>query len=289
MANLRELRNKLNTVKSTRKLTAAMKLVAGVKLRKAEQGAFSSRAYAEHLSSIISGIRRDFLDKCPEMLIGHPVSKNVLITVFFADKGLCGNFNYNIIKRTKSEVSDLIAAGYTVKVLCLCQKAYGTFVNLLPCEVALFEEAKKNDTSLDMATLIGDYLCKEFLENRADIVKLIYTKYVSAMVKEVRVDNVIPLGEGAKSDTDTMTIFEPNEDAVFEKILKYNVAVQVHQAALESMASEQSARMTAMDSATRNADELINKMSLKYNRLRQSMITLELVEVISGAEALNNN
>ena len=289
MANLRELRNKLSTVKSTRKLTAAMKLVAGVKLRKAEQGALSSRAYARYLSSIISGIRRDFLEKCPDMLVGRSTPKNVLIVVFFADKGLCGNFNYNVIKSTKTEVSNLKEAGYSVRVLCLCQKSYITFSNLLSCDVELFDESRRNDISLDKATLVANYLCKEFLEHRADIVKLIYTKYVSAMQKEVRSENIIPLGESEKSDKDTMTIFEPNEDAVFEKILKYNVAVQVHQAALESMASEQSARMTAMDSATRNADELIDRMSLKYNRLRQSMITLELVEVISGAEALNNN
>lgn len=287
MANLRELRNKLNTVKSTRKLTAAMKLVAGVKLRKAEQKAESSRGYAEYLSKIISGIRRDFLDKCPEMLVGRESSTNVLLVVFGADKGLCGNFNYNVIKGTKQEVARLLESGKKVKVLCLCQKVYNTLSKMLACEVELFEETNKTDQSFDYAARVAKFACQEFLESRIDVVRLLYTKYVSAMNREVRVDEVVPISQTEASDDDTMTVFEPSAEEVFNRILEYNVAVQMHQAALESMASEQSARMTAMDSATRNADEIIAKMALKYNRLRQSMITLELVEVISGAEALN--
>ena len=287
MANLRELRNKLNTVKSTRKLTAAMKLVAGVKLRKAEQKAESSRGYAEYLSKIISGIRRDFLDKCPEMLVGRESSTNVLLVVFGADKGLCGNFNYNVIKGVKQEVAKLLESGKKVKVLCLCQKVYNTLSKMLACEVELFEETNKTDQSFDYATRVAKFACQEFLESRIDVVRLLYTKYVSAMNREVRVDEVVPISQTEASDDDTMTVFEPSAEEVFNRILEYNVAVQMHQAALESMASEQSARMTAMDSATRNADEIIAKMALKYNRLRQSMITLELVEVISGAEALN--
>lgn len=290
MANLRELRNKLATVRSTRKLTSAMKLVAGVKLRRAEQQAVSSRKYANHLFNMISGIRRDFLDKCPELLVGRTNSKNVLLIVFFADKGLCGNFNYNIIKNTKQEVADLMNEGKKVKVLCLCQKAYTTFKNLLEntCEVELFDDAKKNDMSLDHADRVSDYVCEAFLEGKIDIVKLLFTKYLSAMTREVRVETVVPIKECEQKDSDTVTIFEPDEEAVFNKLLKYNVAIQIHQAGLESMASEHSARMTAMDNATRNANELVSKLELKYNRLRQSMITLELVEVISGAEALNN-
>lgn len=289
MANLRELRNKLNTVKSTRKLTSAMKLVAGVKLRKAEQKAQSSRMYSHHLAKIVAGIRKDFLEKCPDMLEGRQYEKNVLLIVFSADKGLCGNFNYNVIKGVKAEVASLKSQDKTVNVLCLCQKSYTTFKDHLDCKVILFNDSKKNDTSFDRANSVSEYACTEFLEGRIDAVKLIYTKYISAMQKEVVSDTVVPISSSEASDSDTFTIFEPSEEEVFERILKYNVAVQVHQAALESMASEQSARMTAMDSATRNADELISKMALKYNRLRQSMITLELVEVISGAEALNNS
>lgn len=287
MANLRELRNKLNSVKSTRKITAAMKLVAGVKLRKAEQKAEASRGYAEYLSKIISGIRRDFLDKCPEMLVGRESSTNVLLVVFGADKGLCGNFNYSVLKGAKQEVARLLENGKKVKVLCLCQKTYNSLARMLTCEVELFEESNKTDQSFDYATRVAKYACQEFLENRVDCVRLLYTKYISAMNREVRVDEVVPISQCEPSDEDTMTIFEPSEEEVFNRILEYNVGVQIHQAALESMASEQSARMTAMDSATRNADEIIAKMALKYNRLRQSMITLELVEVISGAEALN--
>lgn len=289
MANLRELRNKLNTVKSTRKLTAAMKLVAGVKLRKAERKAVSCRKYAEYLEKIIAGIRKDFLEHAPEMLSGRSNSKNVLLIVFSADKGLCGNFNYNVIKKTKSEVDHLLAEGKNVSVLCLCQKGFLSFRNILPCNISLFNDAKKNDTSAEFAGVLSDFVCREFLEGRIDEVKLLYTKYLSAVNKLVEVKDVIPIASEDEADDETITVFEPDTEAVFEKILKDNVAVQINQASLESMASEQSARMTAMDSATRNADELIAKMSLKYNRLRQTMITLELVEVISGAEALKNN
>lgn len=289
MANLRELRNKLNTVKSTRKLTSAMKLVAGVKLRKAEKKAVSCRQYAYHLKQMIAGIRTDVLEHLPEMLTGRVNAINVLLIVFSADKGLCGNFNYNVIKKTKSEVDALLKSGKQVSVLCLCQKSFLSFRNILPCKVNLFNNAKKNDTSAEFAEILSDFACREFLEGRIDEVKLLYTKYLSAVNRSVVVENIVPICSENSVDDDTIPVFEPDIEAVFEKILAYNVAVQINQASLESMASEQSARMTAMDSATRNADELIAKMSLKYNRLRQTMITLELVEVISGAESLKNN
>ncbi len=289
MANLRELRDKLNTVKSTRKLTAAMKLVAGVKLRKSEIAASASKGYSCGLKTIMSSIRQDFLDYKPEALIGRNDAKVELIIVFFSDKGLCGGFNYNLVKEAKNAINLARENNRKVQLLCMCQKAYDTLKPIISenNDLFLFNDAKKNDISYENAKLISDYALNKFDSGEVDLVTLVYTKYSSAMSKNAVTEQVIPVLQDIARSSDSVTIIEPNEKQVLDELISCNLTVQIYQALLENYASEQSARMVAMDNATRNADEIISKLSLKYNRLRQSMITLELVEVISGAESLN--
>lgn len=289
MASLRELRNKLNTVKSTRKLTAAMKLVAGVKLRKAECKAISCRGYSDGLSKIISGIRQDFLEYKPELLVGHDTVKTVMLVVLFADRGLCGNFNYGLIKEAKNAMDELHANGKNVYLLCLCQKAFDALKKFVSGDdkIKLLSETKKNDVSYENFEKVTECVLNMFLSYEIDQVCVIYTKYISAMNKSVVLETIVPTVPQERKSCDSIAVFEPDEKFVLDSILKKNVTVQLYQAALENFASEQSSRMVAMDNATRNADELISKLEIKYNRLRQSMITLELVEVISGAEALD--
>lgn len=289
MANLRELRDKLATVKSTLKLTSAMKLVAGVKLRKAESQTISSRGYSDSLRRIVSSIRQDFLDYKPEILVGHKSVNTVLLVVFFSDKGLCGNFNYNLIKETKRAMSELHSDGKKVHILCLCQKAFDALKHFVDDrdKIDLISEDKKNDISFRKSKLVADYVIEKFNSYEVDKVCVIYTKYFSAMNKAVVFEKLMPVDSPEKSASDSVALMEPNEHDVLDKLLKENIAAQIYQAGLENFVSEQSSRMVAMDSAARNANELIGKLELRYNRLRQSMITLELVEVISGAEALN--
>ena len=289
MANLRELRDKLNTVKSTRKLTAAMKLVAGVKLRKSEIAASASKGYSYGLKTIMSSIRQDFLDYKPEALTGRDVAKTELIIVFFSDKGLCGGFNYNLVKEAKNAINLAREHNRKVQLLCLCQKAYDTLKHIISenDDLFLFNDAKKNDISYQNAQLISDYALNKFDSGEVDIVTLVYTKYSSAMSKNAVAEQVVPVLQDMARSSDSVTIIEPTEKQVLDELISCNLTAQIYQALLENYASEQSSRMVAMDNATRNADEIISKLSLKYNRLRQSMITLELVEVISGAESLN--
>ncbi len=289
MANLRELRDKLNTVKSTRKLTAAMKLVAGVKLRKSEMAASASKGYSYGLKTIISSIRQDFLDYKPEALTGRADAKAELIVVFFSDKGLCGGFNYNLVKEAKNAINLSRENNRKVQILCLCQKAYDTLKHIISenDDLFLFNDARKNDISYKNAQLISDYAINKFDSGEVDVVTLVYTKYSSAMSKNVVTEQVVPVLQDIAKSSDSITIIEPTEKQVLDELISCNLTAQIYQALLENYASEQSARMVAMDNATRNADEIISKLSLKYNRLRQSMITLELVEVISGAESLN--
>lgn len=289
MANLRELRDKLNTVKSTRKLTAAMKLVAGVKLRKSEIAASEAMGYSHGLKRIVSGIRQDFLNYKPVALIGRSDVKTELIVVFFADKGLCGGFNYNLIKESSAVIHAARSKNRNVKVLCLCQKAYDALKHIVNdnSELVLFNGIKKNDISYENAESIGDYILSKFDAGDIDLANLVYTKYSSAMSKNVVTDQVVPVLQDEAMQNDAMVIFEHDEKQVLDELIRCNLISQIYQALLENFASEQSARMVAMDNATRNADEIVGKLGLKYNRLRQSMITLELVEVISGAESLS--
>ena len=288
MANLKELRNKINVVQSTRKVTSAMKLVAGVKLRRAEQKAFATREYAAELQKIISQIRREFVDEIKsELFNGREHVKTEMLIVFASDRGLCGNFNYLISKEVIKNLKILRAEGQKIHLLCIGEKAYDFCKRIVTSDEKI-EKAKdfyKGDVHAN-AKIVADKIISEFQMGEIDKVSVIYNRYYSAVRKQIEVKSLIPIVCEPTKDP-SVPIFEPNVNEVLNAILPYNVAIQLYQCALESITSEQSSRMTSMDSATRNADEMISDLSIKYNRTRQYNITQELVEVISGANAIS--
>lgn len=288
MASLKELRNKIGVIESTRKVTQAMKLVAGVKLRKAEQKSLASREYAQELNSMLSRIRRKLVDVESELFQGRKQINTVLLILFASDRGLCGNFNYLVCKETLRIVHDLHSEGKKVKIICVGNKLqdllrkYGAKFESIEHESDFF---KTHDLQ-DKAKQLADRVVERFFDHDIDQVRLVYTHYYSALNRTVECKNIIPLACEPNNDP-TETIFEPSAEEVLQKLLPFNVAVQIYQAILESVASEQGSRMTSMDNATRNADNLLSEFKVKYNRTRQAKITLELVEVISGAKAIS--
>ncbi len=289
MANLKELRIKIGGIKAIRKVTAAMKLVAGVKLRKAEQRALASKPYANELKNILATIKREDLEKRYDLFDGRETVKTEALIAFASDKGFCGNFNYLLGKKIKEIIADRRKSGINLQILCVGNKLY-----------QLIKHAPSENTSLELiadfykgdmfgnAKNLASRVTKEFFEEKIDKVSLVYTNYHSAMRMVVREDSLIPLIQKENHDI-TTTIFEPSADEVLENLLPYNIGVQIYQATLESMASEQSSRMRSMDNATRNADEMLGDLTVRYNRTRQYGITQELTEVVAGADAIAND
>jgi F-type H+-transporting ATPase subunit gamma len=287
MANLKELRNKIGVVQSTRKVTEAMKLVAGVKLKKAEQKAMSSREYALELSQIISKIRRELINVECELFSGRENIQTEMLIVFASDRGLCGNFNYVINKEASQLIREIHEKNRNVCLVCVGKKPFDLLKQKLYDgeAIELAEGFYDNSRLFENSHKLADRITKYFLDGTVDKVSMLYTKCYSAMRRQVEVKDIIPLVcEPSPDKTDT--IFEPDVQEVLNRIVHYNIAIQIYQAALESIASEQSSRMTSMDNATRNADELLSDLTITLNRTRQYNITQELVEVISGASAI---
>ena len=288
MASLKELRNKINVIESTRKVTEAMKLVAGVKLRKSEQKAVASREYARELNSMLAKIRREFIEVESELFNGRKDVKTVLLVVFASDRGLCGNFNYLVSKETMRLVEELHIEGKNVRVMCVGNKILELLKKFSESfeKMELIADFYRSGDVYNNAKTLAEKIVAEFMSNIVDKVILVSTHYYSAMNHIVEQKEIIPLSCEPNNDK-TETIFEPNAEKILQDLLPFNVAIQIYQAALESIASEQSSRMTSMDNATRNADNLLSEFKVKYNRTRQAKITLELVEVISGAKAIS--
>ncbi len=289
MASLKELRNKINVIESTRKVTEAMKLVAGVKLRKSEQKAVASREYARELNSMLAKIRREFIEVESELFNGRKDVKTVLLVVFASDRGLCGNFNYLVSKETMRLVEELYADGKNVRVMCVGNKILELLKKFSESfeKMELIADFYRSGDVYNNAKTLAEKIIAEFLSNIVDKVILVSTRYYSAMNHIVEPKEIIPLSCEPNNDK-TETIFEPSVEKILLDLLPFNIAIQIYQAVLESIASEQSSRMTSMDNATRNADNLLSEFKVKYNRTRQAKITLELVEVISGAKAISN-
>ncbi|MCR5225305.1 MAG: ATP synthase F1 subunit gamma [Alphaproteobacteria bacterium] len=287
MANLKELRNKIGVVQSIRKVTSAMKLVAGVKLRKAEQKAFASREYSSELARILSELRSKCSNVNNELFVGRDEVNTELLIVFSSDRGLCGNFNYMINKEVQQILSDLHDKGKKVRLVCVGTKLFDIFKRLLneDDEIVSFGDFYKGDNMFENSRKLVNDIIKDFSDKTVDRVSVIYTGYYSAMRHKIEQRSLIPVIEKETEDK-TETIFEPSMDEVLQNVVSYNIGIQIYQAALDSVASEQSSRMTSMDNATRNADEMLSGLSVKYNRMRQYGITQELVEVISGAKAI---
>lgn len=289
MASLKELRNKINVIESTRKVTEAMKLVAGVKLRKSEQKAVASREYARELNSMLAKIRREFIEVESELFNGRKDVKTVLLVVFASDRGLCGNFNYLVSKETIRLVEELHIEGKNVRVMCVGNKILELLKKFSESfeKMELIADFYRSGDVYNNAKTLAEKIVAEFMSNIVDKVILVSTRYYYAMNHIVEQKEIIPLSCEPNKDK-TETIFEPNVEKILLDLLPFNIAIQIYQAVLESIASEQSSRMTSMDNATRNADNLLSEFKVKYNRTRQAKITLELVEVISGAKAISN-
>ncbi|ARJ64933.1 F0F1 ATP synthase subunit gamma [Magnetospirillum sp. ME-1] len=294
MPSLKDLRLKIVSVKSTRKITSAMKMVAASKLRRAQTAAEAARPFAERMERMLGTLAASLAGQsgAPRMISGTGSDKVHLIVAVTADRGLCGGFNSSIVRATKAMAADLLKQGKTIKIMPVGRKAreqlrrdYGQYM------IEGFENLGRKGIVFAEADQVASKVSAMFDGEEFDVCTVVYNKFKSAISQEVTRQQVIPFPvpeQAAKSDAGPKAIyeFEPGEEEILAEILPRNLATQMFRALLESQASEQGARMTAMDNATRNAGEMINALAIKYNRSRQAQITKELIEIISGAEAL---
>ena len=290
MPSLKDLKNRIGSVKSTQKITSAMKMVAAAKLRKAQDQALASRPYTSLMDNIVSKISSKTSGNSIELLSGKPDNKTHLLVVFSADRGLCGGFNGSITRAVRSEVKKLQQDGINVKLLMVGKKSADSlnrdYGNLF-IERIDGKSAKPNFTDSEILARKIIYL---FENGEFGVCKVIFNKFVSAITQEVTFKSLIPADvkpiETDGDENGSIYEFEPSEEEILNDLLPRNLATQLFSSQIESTASELAARMTAMDNATRNAGEMIDKLTLEYNRTRQAVITSELIEIISGAEAL---
>ena len=294
MASLKDLRMKIVSVKSTRKITSAMKMVAASKLRRAQSAAEAARPFAERMERMLGTLAASLAGQsgAPKMLTGTGVDKVHLLVAVTADRGLCGGFNSSIVRATKHLAADLLKQGKTVKIMPVGRKAreqlkrdYGQYM------IEGFEQLGRKGIVFAEADQVAGKISAMFDGEEFDVCTVVYNRFKSAIAQEVTRQQVIPFpvpDQADKADAGAKAIyeFEPDEESILAEILPRNLATQMFRALLESQASEQGARMTAMDNATRNAGDMINALAIKYNRSRQAQITKELIEIISGAEAL---
>lgn len=296
MPSLKDLKTRISSVQSTRRITSAMKMVAAAKLKRAQEAAEAARPYAERMERMLGSLAAGVsTDSAPKLLAGTGDDQTHLIVVMSSDRGLCGGFNGSIIRAVKKRIDQLTSQGKTVKLIAIGRKG----VSLLRREhrdklVHGFEELVKPYPAFDQADAVVDKIVTMFEAGEFDVCTLYYNKFISALTQEVTPLQLIPFASATEAEGDEEVSdlggaqyeFEPDEEAILKALLPKNLSVQVFRSMLESFASEQGARMTAMDNATRNAGDMINSLSITYNRARQAMITKELIEIISGAEAL---
>jgi F-type H+-transporting ATPase subunit gamma len=295
MPSLKDLRNRINSVKSTQKITAAMKMVAAAKLRRAQEQAMAARPYAERMERMLGSLAQAMGGQAgaPRLLAGTGKPDVHLVVVMTSDRGLCGSFNSSIVREARRLIRALIADGRQVKILCVGRKGRDQlrrdFGKLI---IGTIEDVGKRKLAFSDAQAVAERIRGMFDAGEFDVATLIYNRFKSAISQTVTVQQIIPFavptGEGPRETGlgNAVYEYEPGEDAILGELLPRNIGVQIYRALLENAASENGARMTAMDSATRNAGEMIAKLTLNYNRTRQAYITKELIEIISGAEAL---
>lgn len=310
MPSLRDYRDRITSVKSTRKITSAMKMVAASKLRKAQEQAEASQPYASAMAEMLERVAKNVVitEASSKLLAGTGSDKKHLLVVVTADRGLCGGFNGNLVKQVRKTITELRAEEKDVFLLCVGRKGsdllrrghardiWKSFIGLMGSSKVEFAEANK----------VTEYILEKFEDGEFDVCSLVYNEFQSVLTQKPTVQQLIPFKlpeagsdddaeaqgeavavkpvqeEGAKSPYS----FEPQEEEILNALLPRNIGVQIFRALLDSAAGEQAARMTAMDNATRNAGEMINDLTLQYNRARQAHITKELIEIISGAEAV---
>ena len=291
MPSLKDLKNRIESVKSTRKITKAMQMVAAAKLRRAQEAAEMSRPYTERFNAVMAGLAASVgdSDSAPKLLSGTGADDVHLLVVMTAERGLCGGFNTNIAKLARARAEELKAQGKTVKILTVGKKGrdvlkrdFGDdFVGHVDLsEVKRIGYADAQGVARD---ILGRFDAGEF-----DVATLFYAKFVNVVTQTPTAQQIIPAAfeEQEGDDASTLYDYEPSEEAILADLLPRGVATQIFAGLLENGASEQGARMSAMDNATRNAGEMIDKLTIEYNRSRQAVITNELIEIISGAEAL---
>jgi F-type H+-transporting ATPase subunit gamma len=301
MPSLKSLRVRIASVKSTQKITSAMKMVAAAKLRRAQEQAEAARPYAERMERMLGSLADSVAgrDGAPPLLVGNGKDDVHLLVVATADRGLCGGFNSNIVREARRRIAALQNEGKTVKILCVGRKGrdqlrreYGKLI------VDTIEEIGRPTLRFEGAEGVAQRIATMFAEGEFDVCTLFFARFKSAITQIVTKQQLIPFAalsdeeeESAEADRGGMPAnavyeYEPDEEEILRDLLPRNLAIQVFRALLENNASEQGARMTAMDNATRNAGDMIDRLTLTYNRTRQAVITKELIEIISGAEAL---
>ncbi|MCV2874268.1 F0F1 ATP synthase subunit gamma [Defluviimonas sp. WL0050] len=291
MPSLKDLKNRIESVKSTRKITKAMQMVAAAKLRRAQEAAESARPYAERMNAVMSGLAASVggSDSAPRLLAGTGEDKTHLLVVMTAERGLCGGFNSSIVKLARAKANELIKAGKTVKILTVGKKGREQLKRDLGNHfVAHVDLSEVKKLGYDNAQGIARDLIHRFDAGEFDVATIFFNRFESVISQIPTAQQVIPAkfdaeeGEGAS----TLYDYEPSEEEILADLLPRGLATQVFTALLENGASEQGARMSAMDNATRNAGDMIDKLTIQFNRSRQAAITNELIEIISGAEAL---
>ncbi|MGV2496929.1 F0F1 ATP synthase subunit gamma [Pelagerythrobacter aerophilus] len=293
MASLKELKGRINSVKSTQKITKAKQMVAAAKLRKAQAAAEAARPYAERLSAVMASLAAKIggSDSAPRLLAGTGGDKRHLLVVVNTDKGLCGALNANVVKAAKIKARALIAEGKDVTFYLVGKKGRAPIKRDYADRIEQnFDTSTVRDPGFGEAEAIADELIAMYEAGKFDVAHLVYPIFKSALAQDPTVQQLIPVpapqAEAEAGAADAVVEYEPDEEAILEELLPRYVKTQVFGALLEIAASEQGASMTAMDNATRNAGELINKLTIQYNRSRQAAITTELIEIIAGAEAL---
>lgn len=293
MASLKFLRNRITSVKSTQKITKAMKMVAAAKLRKAQQNAENARPYSKKLNSIILNLKNSVndIDSAPKLLVGNQKEETHLCVVLSSDRGLCGGFNTNICRKAKIFFEKVIEQNKKLKIIVVGSKANDQlrrkYSQYIIDKISLKDEKV---ISFAKAQEITDKILNLFTRNEFDTCTLFFNKFKSVILQIPQAQQLIPVSINEKLDQENKNNsqyeYEPEENEILENLLPKNIATQIYTAFLENQASEQGSRMTAMDNATRNAGELIGKLTINYNRTRQAVITKELIEIISGAESL---
>ncbi|MCX5494671.1 F0F1 ATP synthase subunit gamma [Kaistia dalseonensis] len=293
MPSLKELRNRIASVKATQKITKAMQMVAAAKLRRAQAAAEAARPYAERMSAVLANVAAGVAGQAdaPRLLAGTGSDQTHLLIVCTAERGLCGAFNSSISRLAREHALALQRAGKTVKILCVGKKGYDSLRRQFQKEIIeLIELRSVKQIGFANADAIGRKVLSLYAEGQFDIATVFYAKFRSVIQQIPTAQQLIPAqvpaNDNVAAGTTALYEYEPDEASILEDLLPRNISVQILGALLENVASEMGAKMSAMDSATRNAGEMIKKYTLRYNRTRQAMITKELIEIISGAEAL---
>jgi len=289
MPSLKDLKNRIGSVKSTRKITKAMQMVAAAKLRRAQEAAEAARPYAERMNAVVAGLASSVAgsEGAPRLLAGTGADKVHLLVVMTSERGLCGGFNTVIVRLARAKINELLAAGKTVKILTVGKKGreqlkrdYGQYF------IGHVDLSEVKRLGYNNAQGIARDILARFAANEFDVATIFYNRFQSVISQIPTAQQVIPAVFEGGAEASSLYDYEPSEEGILADLLPRSVATQIFTALLENGASEQGARMSAMDNATRNAGDMINKLTIVYNRSRQAAITTELIEIISGAEAL---